>query len=202
MVELVDAIDRKAEKPRFKGFVPKGVFHINGASMRFYLPSGVRRAFFRDDKSEQKKVEEVLLWLPAMVFSYQGPKHQLDAYFCKGTFDELMDDKAMLTGAMLPNITTGNVCLGSAMKNVIFSSDIEEMMEIIVERFFGSVFNEWRYAGMRELVGQFIDMAKDPDVTTNAQEVEQMFWENMPKSLKDYTVKESPWARASHLFRW
>ena len=80
---LVDAIDEKADRPRFRGWMPPEVFFVDGATMGFYLKAGVRRTFFRGQ--ETGKPEEVLLWLPAMVFRYQGPQHQLQAYFCKGS---------------------------------------------------------------------------------------------------------------------
>jgi len=194
---LINAIDKKAEAPRFRGMVPPEIFYLNGANMAFYLEAGVRRAFFRNDKDG--KPEEVLLWLPAMVFHYKGPDHQLWAYFCTGTLQELYKDKARLMGAILPNITRGNVCLGSSMTKVTFQSDPEEMKEIIVERFFGSTFNEWRYKGMRELMEQFVDIAKDPDL--KRVNVQELFWKNPPQLIKEYVTKEEPWKRPSHLFR-
>lgn len=196
MRALAEAIGDQKEQPYFKGLLPEEVFYLSGTKMAFYLPAGIRRAFFRADEG---KADEVLLWLPAMVFHYGGPQHSLFAYFCTGSFKELREDKAMLIGALLPNITRGNVCLGSSMAQVRFDTDPGEMMEIIIERFFGSMFNEWRYKGMRELIEQFIDMAKDPDVLH--PETHVFFWKNMPKLIKDHAAKEDPWKRPSHLFR-
>lgn len=195
MEELVATMSSQAKQQQFMGWVPEEVVYLKGCRMVFYLKAGVRRSFFRGASG---KPEEHLLWLPAMLFDYEGPRHKLNAWFCRGSIQDIREDKALLLPAMLPNITNASVCLGSSMNRSAFTEDAGEMMEVIIDTFFNSTFNEWRFEGMRELIGTFIEIAKEPD-TELVKGIENAFWQNLHPSITEY-IKKHPWVRASRMF--
>ncbi len=174
------------------GMIPSNVFYVNKSSMGIYLPAGVHRIFL--NQGDTVKAKEELVWLPAMVFFYSGPRHYVKAYWCKGTIEEVREDRAVLTGAPMPNVSGGTVCLGTSMSNVTYTNDIESMADVVIERFFGSAFNEWRTKDMREIMNRCKDIAADPDVRTI--DIQKLFWHHVSPEMHEH-LKSNPWRRFS-----
>lgn len=193
--ELTELLDKSRDRVHgFRGIVPANTIEIHGSTVSFFVPAGIKRLHVNSYAGKVKEPER-LVWVPAMVLRYQGPRHKLNAWWCKGTIEDVREGKAVLTPAPMPNISRSNVCLGTSMQNVTYSSDIEHMIEVVTQRFFGSAFNDWRTDMAVSLMERCQEIAADPDITPERlQQIETAFWKNLGPDMKNH-LKNNPWTR-------
>lgn len=126
------ALSKMAVPKAFSGHIPPGLLFLDGMKIVFEVPAAIRNIFI----GEGKKMRKVRMFVPTMVFSYQGPEHVIHAYW--------RVDKDTLTPCPMPNISfDGHVCNGTMMQHKKFDTNIQKMMERVESAFFGSSFNEW-----------------------------------------------------------
>lgn len=153
--QLTKPLIKKRSKPKhFSGLIPPRTISVEPTSMIFWIPEGEHTVFFGD-----KVDNKVLLWLPPLLFEYTGPHHRVMVHWMLGSEEALREGKNILLPAPMPNISGGNLCLGSSMDKVKFTPNIALMQKGVVDSFFNSSFNEWRDKFTGPIMKWCIEMA-------------------------------------------
>lgn len=157
--ELSVILRKKQEKTiAFRGLVPPGTLMVSDTTMAFFVPAGEHELFIGGTHGSDK-VRKVKAWIPAMVMKYtwKNENHDVDVYWSSGSMEQVFDGQKCLTGAVMPNISSGQLCLGSSMDKVKFDEEIGVMQKAVLHSFFYSSFNEWRTAETGKIMDHCID---------------------------------------------
>lgn len=118
------------------GWVDPNILYVGPYDLIFRVPAGPRTLLFEKQK--------LPFWLPELVFKYHGPQHDIEVFFSKaGDIRNVSRNEKVLTGAPLPNISGGSLCIGSSMDNIEFEPDIATMMGSVIGAFMQSAFDDW-----------------------------------------------------------
>lgn len=146
-------------KPFGRQLLPEGTLWIERFGMAFYQPGGVREMHIRRKEDKPRRT-----WVPPMVFTYKGPKHDIRVHWCSGDIKDVRENAKVLFPAPMPNMDKrGNLCIGSSMQGVTYTNHPADMQEIVLERFWSSTFNEWRSEHIEAIMNHCMDIADDPE---------------------------------------
>lgn len=132
----------------FHGLITTDVVFVHEQTIAFIVPGTDRKINGPDGQLQ--------LWVPEMLFVYTGSTkrhHDLYVYFIKGSREELLLEKEILTPAWWMNVdkANGRVCLGTVFQKLSFEPSIVVMKDKVIKTFFTGKFTEFR--GHQEFIG-------------------------------------------------
>jgi hypothetical protein len=147
LAKALRKVNRKRSNGYFHGLIGPGTLFLDRQRMVFRVPAGDRTVFLERAGTGVPANKQVDLYVPEMVFMYQGPRHRVHAYWKvpAALVPRKQQKEDWIVGAPMPNITQGSVCLGTSMRRVKFDPDPLIMQKLVIRTFFGSVFNEWNH---------------------------------------------------------